>query len=316
MSAQVASLGELVVELFRPEVDQPFDKTGTFLGPYASGAPAIFTDALARLGSPCAYYATVGDDAFGSFLTQRLARDGVDISGVHRLPGHTTGVAFTMFRGDGSRSFIFHMQHAAPGQFGPQHLDRAALSHMAFLHISANVLAFSDSAREACYEAVRLVRAGGGRVSFDPNVRPEVMGRERVWDLCAPVVQAAHVVLPSGAEARMLTGAADDDRACRELIAMGVPLVALKEGVQGSTVYAGADKVHVPAFQTTEVDPTGAGDCYDAGFVYGLLQGWPLERTARFANALGALTVRVRGPMEGISSLAEVNAFMATTRTI
>jgi tagatose kinase len=308
-----ASLGELVVEMFRPEPDQPFDQTGVFLGPYASGAPAIFIDSLAKLGCRCSYYATVGDDAFGDFLIRRLQADGVETLGVYRLEGFTTGVAFTMFRHDGSRSFIYHSQRAAPGQFGPQHLERETLQKVRFLHISANVLAFSLSARAACYQAVDLVRAAGGTISFDPNIRPEMMSREAIWGLCGPVVQAAQVVMPSGAEARMLTGAADDAAACRQLLALGVPCVVMKEGRQGSTVLTRDGSIHAPAYEVTELDPTGAGDCFDAGFVYGLAHGWPLARCAQFANALGAMTVRVRGAMEGFSNLQQVEAFMVNT---
>ena len=313
MSARFASLGELVVELFRPDVDQPFDQTGVFLGPYASGAPAIFIDALAKLGCACSYSATVGSDAFGEFLTQRLAADGVDVSGIHRVEGFATGLAVTMFRRDGSRSFIYHLRQAAPGQFGPQHLDVTSLAQADFLHISANVLAFSSSAREACYRALRVVTDAGGRVSFDPNIRPEMMSRDEVWELCAPVVKAAYVILPSGVEARMLTGAGGDEAACRQLVEMGVRYVVLKEGRNGSTVFTARERVHAPAYQVTELDPTGAGDCYDAGFVYGLAQGWDAGRCAQFGNALGAMTVQVCGPMEGFSRLADVVSFMQHT---
>ena len=313
MSCRFASLGELVVEMFRPDVDVPFDQTGIFVGPYASGAPAIFIDALAKLGCACSYYATVGADAFGEFLTQRLALDGVDISGVHRLEGFATGLALTSYGSDGSRSFIFHLRHAAPGQFGPQHLNAESLAETGFLHISANVLAFSSSARAACYRALQLVTDAGGRVSFDPNIRPEIMSRDEVWELCAPVISAAYVVLPSGAEARMLTGAGDDEAACRQLAEMGVPYVVLKEGRGGSSVFTSGQRFHAPAYQVTELDPTGAGDCYDAGFVYGLVKGWEPGRCAQFGNALGAMTVQVRGPMEGFSRLADVLSFMEHT---
>ena len=313
MRCRFASLGELVVELFRPGLDQPFDQAGVFAGPYASGAPAIFIDALAKLGCTCSYHATVGADAFGEFLTKRLAADGVDTSGIHRLQGFATGLALTSYFSDGSRGFIYHLRHAAPGQFGPEHLDEKSLADTDFLHISANVLAFSSSARAACYRAIRLVSETGGRVSFDPNIRPEMMSRDEVWELCAPVIRAAYVVLPSGAEARMLTGAQDDDAACRQLADMGIPYVVLKQGQSGSTVFTSGKQFHASAYQVTELDPTGAGDCYDAGFVYGLVQGWEPGRCAQFGNALGAMTVQVRGPMEGFSRLADVLSFMEHT---
>jgi sugar/nucleoside kinase (ribokinase family) len=66
----------------------------------------------------------------------------------------------------------------------------------------------------------------------------------------------------------------------------------------------------VPGFVVEEVDPTGAGDCFNAACVIGLYAGWPLERTARFACAAGALAVTRLGPMEGAPTRAEVEALL------
>jgi sugar/nucleoside kinase (ribokinase family) len=134
-----------------------------------------------------------------------------------------------------------------------------------------------------------------------------LLGIERVRAVCAPILEAADVVHPSGAEARTLTGAASDEEAASALAAGG-RIVALKQGAEGSTVFAGSEVVRVPAFAVEEVDPTGAGDCYGGAFLVGLSQGWPLEKTARFANAVGALAVTKQGPMEGAPTLQEAMA--------
>jgi tagatose kinase len=118
------------------------------------------------------------------------------------------------------------------------------------------------------------------------------------------------VLLPSGPEASMLTGQADQADACRSLVERGIPMVVLKRGRDGSTVFTADESIDVPSLAVTEVDPTGAGDCYDAGFVVGLLQGWDPARAARFANVVGALSVTRQGPMEGVPYLAEVMARM------
>jgi hypothetical protein len=97
----------------------------------------------------------------------------------------------------------------------------------------------------------------------------------------------------------------------RALLSQGPRIVALKQGDQGSTVFTRERRIKAPPFSVTEVDPTGAGDCYGAAFVIGLLEGWDLTRTARFANAVGALATTRQGPMEGTFSREEVMAFMA-----
>jgi len=306
----VFSLGELLVEIFREGRDVPFDQPGKFLGPYPSGAPAIFIHALSCLGVETGYFATVGKDDFGKCLVDKLIRSKVRTDWITCLDDWTTGVAFTHFRSDGSREFIYHSGNAAVGQLGPENLDIEALKHCEWLHLCGNVLGISDKTRAASYEAARIVSEHGGRISFDPNIRFELMQPEEVWPLCGPIVKKAEIVLPSGVEAMHLTGEPDEDSACRKLLEKGPSIVALKRGELGSKVFTHGSDMEIPSFSVTEVDPTGAGDCYDAGFAYGLLQGWNLGKCARFANALGALTVTKQGAMEAEIHLPEVLQFI------
>jgi sugar/nucleoside kinase (ribokinase family) len=123
-----------------------------------------------------------------------------------------------------------------------------------------------------------------------------------------PVLKICSILLPSAAEASMLTGLEDQALACRALVERGIGVVALKLGERGSTVFTTEGSVDVPSIEVAEVDPTGAGDCYDAGFITGLLEGWDLVTAARFANVAGALSVTRLGPMEGLPRREEVLA--------
>ena len=215
-----------------------------------------------------------------------------------------------MYRSDGGRHFLFHMQDAAAGQLGPQHLDRNVVDQAEWLHICGSTLAASDASRTACYQAVEWVKAAGGRVSLDPNLRPELMGVDHIRRICQPVLDAADLVLPSGEEASVLTGLCDPEEAAMALTGEG-RIVALKRGARGSVVFTSLERLAVPAFPVEEVDPTGAGDCYGAAFLVGLLENWPLTQVARFANAVGALATTRLGPMEGAPTRDEVEAFIA-----
>ena len=108
----------------------------------------------------------------------------------------------------------------------------------------------------------------------------------------------------------MLTGDADEEAACRALVARGIPIVALKRGAAGSTVFTAQRVIEAPPLSVKEIDPTGAGDCYGGAFVVGLLEGWELARVARFANVVGALAVTRKGPMEGAPWRSEALAHM------
>jgi len=310
MAVEILAIGEALVEIMRTRVDDPLDRACEFLGPFPSGAPAIFADQAARLGHKVGFIGAVGDDDFGTCQLDRLSRDGLDVSHCPRLPDRATGVAFVTYFSDGSRRFLYHISHAAAGQMPA--IDAEYVKQAEFLHICGSSLSVSERMRDACYQACEIVKAAGGKISFDPNLRPELLGgEEALRRICSPVLDLAYVVLPSGSEAELLTGVAGADQACRALLERGPSVVALKRGAQGCRVFTEEAVVDVPAYRVTAVDPTGAGDCFDAGFVVGLLEGLTMERVGRLANACGALGATVKGPMEGAFTREIVERFMS-----
>jgi len=105
----VLCIGDLLVEIMRPNIDDPLDEPGIFLGPYPSGASGIFVDAISRLGVKAGFIGVVGDDDFGKAILRRLEGDGVEISNIKITKDYTTGVAFVTYLRDGNRKFIYHL---------------------------------------------------------------------------------------------------------------------------------------------------------------------------------------------------------------
>ena len=310
MKPKIIAIGELLVEVMRTALDRPLSLPNQFVGPYPSGAPAIFADAAARLGIETGFIGVVGADAFGENISSRLVADGVDTTHIRTEHGYTTGIAFVSYRGDGGRDFVFHLRQSAAALLSPQDIDPAYVAGAQFVHVTGSALSVSESARQACYKAIQLCKASGGKVSFDPNLRPELLSIDRVREICQPALEQCDLLLPSGEEATMLTGDVDIDAACHSLVARGIPIVALKRGAAGSTVFTQQGTIDATPVEVDEIDPTGAGDCYGAGFVTGLIEGWDLSRTARFANVVGALAVTRRGPMEGAPLRADVLPYL------
>jgi sugar/nucleoside kinase (ribokinase family) len=303
---RVVALGEPLVEIMRSEPDRPLSLPGEFLGPFPSGAPAIFAAAVGRLGTPAGFIGVVGRDDFGESVLRRLQAHGVDTTQVRVVEDRPTALAFVTYNGDGSRHFVFYLATSAAALLSPDDVGAGYARRAEVVHITGTALAVSLSSREACYKAARECRAAGGRVTFDPNIRPELLGGEPAGPVVEPVLELCDVLLPSAAEATFLTGETDERAACQTLVQRGIPVVALKRGKHGSAVFTAGETIEVPSIHVNEVDSTGAGDCYDAGFVVGLLQGWELDRVARFANVVGALSVTRQGPMEGIPTWSEV----------
>jgi len=310
---EIISLGELLVEIMRKDLDVPHNVPGVYLGPYPSGAPAIFIDAAASLGAQTGFIGVVGEDEFGELLLDRLKKDGVDISHIRVAKGYTTGTAFNMYYSSGSRKFIFHLRHAAAGQLSPEDIEEEYVSSSKYVHVMGSALALSGSSRKACYKAAEKARDSGVTVTFDPNLRPELLDIETIRKICKPLLEAGRVVLPSRDEAKALTGISNPVGSGRELLKMGPEMAVIKMGAKGALAVTCDETVFEPAFKVSEVDPTGAGDVYDAAFVYGLLRDWPLRRTLEFAGAAGAIKVTKLGPMSGPTSLEEIEGFVKKT---
>ncbi|MBZ0303477.1 MAG: sugar kinase, partial [Anaerolineae bacterium] len=187
----ILTFGEALVEIMRTGVDQPLDRPGPFVGPYPSGAPFIFATQAARLGASVAAIGTVGRDAFGQCLLDQLADDGVNTSGMRILSTHTTGAAFVAYRADGSRDFVFHVAHAAAGQIAPDMLDETLFTDLRCLHLMGSTLSIHAASLETGLRALELAQKTGAKISFDPNLRPQLMPTDRARAAFQPFLNAA-----------------------------------------------------------------------------------------------------------------------------
>jgi sugar/nucleoside kinase (ribokinase family) len=308
MYRSVACAGDLLVEVMRRNVGDPLGEPGIFVGPYPSGASGIFIDAVARLNVPAKFVGAVGKDDFGALILRRFREDGVDTSRIKEMNDFTTGVAFVTYFEDGSRRFIYHMARAATGQLYPRDVSPEYLADVAFFHVMGSTMFLNEHCAEACVRGAEIVKRNGGKVSFDPNFRPELVSRERLGGLFEPILACANIVFPTMQELEAMTGETSEAAACKALLGGAQEIIAIKKGHEGCSVYTDDGTIHVPAYPVQEVDPTGAGDCYCAGFLSGLIREKSIEETVRFANAVGALAVTKKGPMEGAPYYEQADA--------
>jgi sugar/nucleoside kinase (ribokinase family) len=246
----------------------------------------------------------VGDDDFGRCILDRLNADGVRTDFVEVIKGRSTGVAFVNYSKDGSRTFIFHWD-GTPAVMAAVP-DASCVEGAKFLHIMGCSLMANEGFRERVFKTVELFFSKGAQISFDPNIRFELLKGRDLEEFAGPVLRRCSVLLPGEKELIMLGGQDDIHRAASELFTR-YPLrtIVLKRGSKGCSVLTPSSRFDVPAFKIREVDPTGAGDCFDAGFICGLLEGRDLEQSALVASAVGAINAQAFGAMEGrISPLA------------
>jgi tagatose kinase len=309
MSKKVLTVGEILVEIVATTKGDGFREPQPLVGPFPSGAPAIFIDQIGRLGTPAAIISRVGDDDFGRLNLDRLTADGVDVSGIEVAKGEATGSAFVRYRPDGSRAFVYNIAHSATGKLTLTPHAEALMESCDHMHVMGTALS-APGLSQVAREAVARITARGGTLSFDPNLRPEILDTPGLREALDEVLAQTNLFLPSGEEIYLFTQADDEAAAVKELLDRGVGDIVIKRGNQGASHFNRAGRTDVAPLLMEEVDPTGAGDCFGGAFVSFWLAGASPETALRFANAAGANAVTKVGPMEGAASRDELDALL------
>ena len=195
----IVTLGETLVEIMAEQRGEGFRAPLHLQGPYPSGAPAIFIDQVAKLGQAAGLISCVGDDDFGWLNIERLKRDGVDVSAIRVLPDQATGSAFVRYREDGERDFVFNVKNSACGQTRIADEGSALLARCAHFHIMGSSL-FSFRLIDEAKKAIEQVKAAGGTISFDPNVRKEMLNIPEMRAALQMMLHYCDIFMPSGPE--------------------------------------------------------------------------------------------------------------------
>lgn len=306
-------MGELLVEFVCTEKDGRNLRASTYAGPFASGAPGIFIDQAARVGARTIFSGAVGNDAFGHVLLDRFADVGVNDALIDTVPGIPTGSAFVAYNSDGSRNFVFNIAHSAAAHLpvGDPAIETFARFGLDAFHISGSTLGDPKMAA-AALAICRALHRRGVAISFDPNIRRELLAYPSYMDTVRALLEIATFVLPSVEDAEVLFPGEVFETYATRLHEAGARYVVLKRGEAGCIgSQAGGNVESFDAHRVEVVDPTGAGDCFCATFVaLATLGRFPFKQALRRANAAGALAVGKLGPMEGNSTLAEIESFL------
>ena len=277
---------------------------------HTGGCAINAATALARLGLPVEIIGKIGVDAFGDFLLNTLLGRGIGARGVKRDAQAGTSSTMVMVEPDGERRFVHYI--GANAHLNLEDVDPSMIQGASILHVAGSLVMPGIDGKPTA-ELLRMARAAGVTTFLD-TVWDDTGRWMKILEPCLPHVD---YFVPSLPEAQALTGLREPIDAAQALLEYGVGTVGLKMGAEGCLVVSrSGDRcslpavIHLPAFQVEVVDATGAGDAFAAGFITGVWEGWSLERTARFANAVGALCVTGLGATGGVRSLQETLQFI------
>jgi len=276
---------------------------------------------LARLGLRVGWVSRLGNDTLGQFLRDAFMKEGIDCSQVTLVPGARTGFMFKGRVDDGSDPPIeYHRQGSAASLMGPNDLPLAWLQTARHLHVTGVFAALTPATLAATQTAMTTVRAQGGSISFDPNLRPALWASEaHMRSTINALAAQADWVLPGLDEGRLLTGCNTPEEIAQFYLAQMKAASHTSPRGQGVVVKLGADGAYfataaavpgyVPAFPVAKViDTVGAGDAFAVGIISALLEDMNIKQAVQRATWMGARAVQVRGDSDGLPTRAELDA--------
>ena len=249
---------------------------------------------LRAIGGEPVVMATLGDD--GKDYRTRLSSLGIGVEGVRDVPGAFTAQAFIITDLDDNQITAFH-----PGAMTRSHENRVE----DVAGVQWGIVA--PDGREGMLQHAAEFRKAGIPYLFDPGQGITLFDGDELLSM----IDGAAVVACNDYEGRLL---AERTGLAIEEIASRVDALVVTLGAEGSVIHASGDRLRIPpAKPRALVDPTGCGDAYRAGLLYGLAHGWDWERTGRLASALGALKIGSRGGQNHDASRESVAALHAAS---
>ena len=267
---------------------------------------AIVAHNLSSLGSGVGFVSCVGSDSFGELAAARLAAAGVDVSRVSILPGRKTGLTVIMQR-DSWRNMLTY-----PGTISDLRIEDVDVEYLAsarHFHLSSFYL--QRGLQAGIPALLKKMKSAGLTTSLDCNDDPDDRWEGGIRD----VLRHVDIFLPNAREAMRLAKTRDAQSAAKDL-AQIVPLVVVKIGAEGAIARRGKETWSSPALKLQVVDPVGAGDSFNAGFLHEYLKGSDVQTCLAAGNLAGALSVTRAGGTEAFRDRQHREQFLKQRRSV
>jgi sugar/nucleoside kinase (ribokinase family) len=302
----VSVIGELNLDLILYGLPQEFmlehEHLANNLSITLGSSSAIFAHNLALLGNGVGFSSCIGSDPLGEICVNRLGESGVELSGVKRLNGKTTGL--TVILPQRQKRFIL----TYPGtmyEMSERELDLSYVFSARHLHVSSYFL--QKGLQASLIDIFRKAKEAGLTTSLDTNDDPE-----NRWSLDTDLLlKYIDVLLPNEREACKLARV-DDVNEAGDVLSQKVPLLVIKRGAQGAIARVSEEKFSAFPPVVEVADHVGAGDSFDAGFIHQFIRGAKIEDCLTFANIAGSLSVTRSGGTEAFRDAQHRESFLRT----
>lgn len=285
--SRIVTIGELLVEFVPCNPSGKLSKPGEMIKT-ASGSSGIFACAVEKLGNEAGFIGQIGKDLLSQFVINVVKEQGVDTKYIKVVEEGKIGLSFVEYTETG-RNFQYYRDNSVGSLLDEDGVDEGYISNSAILHYPGMLLELSKSMQKACIKAVKIAKENGVLVSFDPNIRKELIQNEGAIDRLKWAVTQADILSPTLDEAKFITDEVEISEILKKLHAMGPKIIAISRDENGSIISCQQECLYFGGYTVDVTDPTGAGDTFSAALLVGIMKGWDLEKIGKFANAAGAL---------------------------
>jgi 5-dehydro-2-deoxygluconokinase len=307
----VLAVGRSSIDLYAHEIGSPITEVRAF-DAYVGGCPTNVSVGTRRLGLRSALLTAVGDDQIGDFVTAFLDRERVETRFIPRKCGRRTSAVIMAIQPPDRFPLTFYRDNCADRALTVDDVVRAPVGDSRVVFVTGTGLSHQPG-RDATFAAAATARAAGVPVVVDVDYRPDQWENATAFaSEIQTLLRGATIAVGTEEEIAAAAGSADSECATTMLLSSGIEALVVKRGGRGATLFRpAAAPADIAPFRVEVLNVLGAGDAFASGFLYGYLQGWPLERAIRMGNACGAIIVTRHGCANFMPTLEEVSAFVA-----
>lgn len=311
---KVFTLGDALIT-FNPSETGPLRYVPSFTRK-VGGAELNFAIGCARLGLDTKWTSRLGGDEFGRVIYNFARGEGIDMSEVSLVENYPTSLNFKEIREDGSGKTFYYRYQSPMLTMEPEDITGKMFEGVELIHLTGVFLAINPKNLAIVKQVLKVAAQKEIRVSFDPNIRLKLWTLEQAKAAYTEILPFVDILLTGLDEIEMINGDASDQALEEFAERFAIEQLVIKDGGNGSRLYQEGNWYSKAAFQVKVMDTVGAGDGFDAGYIYSVLHGYAPEDALEFANGVGALVTTVSGDNEGLPYLQEVLSLVRKEKLI
>lgn len=280
------------------------------------GAEMNFAIGCARLGLGCKWISRLGKDEFGRVIYNFARGEGIDVSSVDFVEGVPTSLNFKEIHADGSGKTFYYRNPSPISFLSKEDITEELFEGIHVVHLTGVYLALGKQNIAIAKKILAIAKQKEIIVSFDPNIRLKLWTIEEASEAYESILSDVDILLTGLDEIQMISGKQTLEELVEYAERFKIQDFVIKDGEKGSMLYRKGRWIEASGFSVTPVDTVGAGDGFDAGYIFGILNHLDEKSLLHFANAVGALVTTVTGDNEGLPYLEEVENFLGGKKTV